>query len=265
MDQQPPNWQPQPPQVPFPSQQPWYQQPMYPQQPFPPQFNQQQPSKKPRRRLWIILAIIGSILTLSCATCGIAGAFAPHTQQTVQPTSTIAVPTATPTQAPTATDTPQPSPTATDTPTPKPKPTTGVVNAVTHGTPHLEGPISDFYGKYGSQIAGTVDAISDPNGLPAASVAWVTDSANAYFLSVHYHTPSNTVYYITYSGPTDWSKEQYRDFMLTFAPPGTAENVSANQAWQSGGGDPYNPIAYTSNIGNFFIHISGESGDMNTV
>jgi hypothetical protein len=246
MDQQPPNWQQGPPQQP-----------------------PQPPLKKSRRRLWIILAIIGGLLVLSCATCGIVAALVPPTKQAIQPTQapSIAVATATSTQAPTATDTPQPSPTATATPTPKPKPTTGAtnVNAITHGTPHLGGPISDFYGKYGSQIAGDVQSGSAPNGSPDSSVGWITDSNNAYFLAVHYYTPSNIVHYITYAGPSDWSKAQYRDFMLTFAPPGTAENVSANQAWQQGGGDPYNPIAYTSSIGNFFIHINSGSGDMNTV
>src|SRR2546421_949724 len=83
------------------------------------------PPKKSRRRLWIILAIIGGILALSCATCGIVGAFAPPTKQAVQPTVAIATATAAPTQVPTATDTPSPtpSPTATATPKPTPKPT----------------------------------------------------------------------------------------------------------------------------------------------
>jgi len=74
------------------------------------------PPKKSRRRLWIILAIIGGILALSCAICGVAGAFAPPTHQAAQPTTA----TATPTQVPTATPTPSPSPTATPKPTPKP-------------------------------------------------------------------------------------------------------------------------------------------------
>ena len=78
--------------------------------------------KKSRRRLWIILAIVGGILVLSCATCGIVGAFAPPTKQ-AQPTVAIATATATPTQAPTATDTPSPTPSPTATPKPTPKPT----------------------------------------------------------------------------------------------------------------------------------------------
>src|SRR2546430_8403829 len=66
------------------------------------------PPKKSRRRLWIILAIIGGILALSCATCGIVGAFAPPTKQAAQPKTT----TPTPTPVPTPTPTPSPDPTA---------------------------------------------------------------------------------------------------------------------------------------------------------
>lgn len=265
---------------------PWQQQPFPqqpntsypPQQPLPsPQFNQQQyppqyqhqppmmpppaPKKKPNAALGCgIIMVIVSVCSLaswftisSAATKPTALAPTATTQAFLAATATSDL--ATPTDAPTAT------------PTPKPKPTQGKtpVNSVTHGTPHLGGPISDFYGKYGTQIMGDVQSGSAPNGSPESSVGWVTDSNNAYFLSVHYYTPSNIMNYITYSGPTDWSKAQYRDFLLTFAPPGAAENVSTNNWWKGQGGDPYNPIAYTSNIGNFFFHISDGSGYMNTV
>ena len=73
--------------------------------------------------------------------------------------------------------------------------------------PHLEGPFSDFYGKYDSQIAGGgIQSGSAPYGSPEESLSWVTDSNNAYILSVHYYTPSNIVDYINYVGPSDWSK-----------------------------------------------------------
>ncbi len=112
---------------------------------------------------------------------------------------------------------------------------------------------------------GDVQSGSAPNGSPSNSVGWVTDNNNAYFLSVHYYTSSNIVYYIDYVGSSNWSKAQYRDYLLTFAPPGTAEDTQTNAWWISQGGDPYNPIAYTSDIGKFFLHISDGNGNMNTV
>ncbi len=158
----------------------------------------------------------------------------------------------------------QPSPTATPTAKPTLVPTKALT--ITHGKPHLGGPVSDFYGKYGSHIFGTVQSGSAPNGSPEESVGWVTDSDNAYFLSVHYYTPSTRVNYITYTGPSSWSKAQYRDYLIAnFAPAGTAEDTATNSWWIGQGGDPFNPIAYTSDIGKFFLHISDGVGDMNTV
>lgn len=66
-NQQPPN-----PQY---NQQP-YGQPQYGQPPFgqPPMYAQPQPQKRSLRWLWITLGIVGGILVLACAGCGIAGA-----------------------------------------------------------------------------------------------------------------------------------------------------------------------------------------------
>lgn len=235
----------------------------------PPFYNQptfgqpQKPPKKSRRRLWIILAIIGGVLALSCTICGIVGAMNP------QPTQAPAVAADTPTQAPTATPSPTPSPTATPTPkprptaTPKPKPAQGP--AITHGTPHLGGPVSDFYGKYGTDV-GPAGVQTNSDGT--SSVGWCVDSHNAdicYTTLVHYSGSSHLVNYINYSGPSSWSKAQYRDYLIsTFAPPGTAEDTQTNQWWANQGGDPFNPIAYTSDIGKFFLHISDGNGWMNT-
>lgn len=137
----------------------------------------------------------------------------------------------------------------------------------THGAPHLGGPISDFYGKYGSQLFGIgPKSGSSPSGRPSVSVAWMTDSNNGYLLSVHYYTDTHLVYYVDFSGPTDWSKAQFRDYLIAnFSPPGILEDSQTNQWWASQGGDPYNPIAYSSDIGKFFLHITDGDGNMNTV
>jgi hypothetical protein len=99
---------------------PFYSQPTGQQPPMYPPL--QKPPKK-RRRLWIILAIIGGVLVLSCGICGVVGAFAPPTKQAAQPTAVaVATATDTPTQVPTATSSPSPTPSPTATPTPKPTP-----------------------------------------------------------------------------------------------------------------------------------------------
>lgn len=77
----------------------------------------QPPPKKSRRRLWIILAIIGGVLVLSCSIFGVVGAMNPQPNQAAQPTQAPTVAIATPTLAPTATATSTPSPTATPQPT----------------------------------------------------------------------------------------------------------------------------------------------------
>jgi hypothetical protein len=235
MSHQPPNnqpWQsPPPPNTSYPPQQPPYQTGNLP--PSSPQLQQQLSSGIP---VWL-LVLFFAIFLYSC------GSAQQTTSTPTQPTNTSAAPTQ-----------------------PRLSPTKQVGITVTHGTPHLGGPISDFYGKYGRQITGTVQSGSAPNGSPEESVGWVTDSNNAYFLSVHYYTPSHVVDYIDYVGPSTWSKAQYRDYLISnFAPAGTAENTQANQDWVSQGGDPFNPIAYTSDIGKFFLHISDGNGSMNTV
>ena len=53
-----------------------YGQPQYGQPPFgqPPMYAQPQPPKRSLRWLWITLGVVGGILVLACAGCGIAGA-----------------------------------------------------------------------------------------------------------------------------------------------------------------------------------------------
>jgi hypothetical protein len=214
---------------------------------------QQQP-KKSHRRLWIVLAIIGGVLVLSCTICGVVAAFAPQTQTAVQPTQAAA----TATVAPTATH-------MLIRPTAKPTKTGGpIVQTITHGKPHLRGPVSDFYGKYGTDIG--PNGVQDSDGT--SSVGWfisTNDANGGDVILVHYSDSSRLVNYISYNGPSSWSKAQYRDYLIAnFAPAGTATDNAANSWWASTGGDRFDPIAYTSDSGKFFLHISDGNGWMNT-
>lgn len=76
--------------------------------------------KKSRRRLWIILSIIGGILVASCVTCGVIGAFNPVPKAVATPTQAVAQ---APTSTPTPTFTAQATRSSTPSPTPTPKPT----------------------------------------------------------------------------------------------------------------------------------------------
>jgi hypothetical protein len=130
MDQQPPNWQQEPPQLPFPpNNNPWQQQPNTsypPQQPFPPpQFNQHQyspqyqqqppmpppgPPKKKRGPLFWVLLVIGALLV--CGACSGIGSAISRSSTTATTSSTFATQatdTSVPTDTPIPTDTPTPS------------------------------------------------------------------------------------------------------------------------------------------------------------
>ncbi len=78
-----------------------WQQPQYPgQQP------QSPPPKKSRRRLWLILSIVGGVLVVSCVTCVVIAAFNPLPKVTATPTQAVSQnsqPTQSPTQPPTLT------------------------------------------------------------------------------------------------------------------------------------------------------------------
>src|SRR5205823_2494681 len=92
---------------------------------------------KRRKRLWIILGILGGILLFSCVVCSVAGALTPSSKTAVVPTATPtqasivqvsqATPSDTPTPSPTPSPTPTPRPTATPTPRPTPTPTQAAV------------------------------------------------------------------------------------------------------------------------------------------
>lgn len=124
-------------QPPMPPQQPPYQQQQYQQ---PPQYlpSMPPPKKKSRTRLWLILVAVVLVLAviIGVASKGQSQNPAPAAQGT-QPTLATKQPTLQPTTAPTTK------------PTPKPTVQSTQNLAVTHGTPHLGGPISDFIGAYG--------------------------------------------------------------------------------------------------------------------
>jgi len=104
----------------------------------------QNKSRQPklRRRVWLILSIMGGIVTALCiGTMIITVATTPTQTQAPTPTTKPVSAVAT---APTHASTSTPSPT----PTPNPSPTATPYGA-THGIPHLGGPLSDFIGEYG--------------------------------------------------------------------------------------------------------------------
>jgi len=113
----------------------------------PPQLQPSMPlsKKKLRKRLWLILTAVILVLAIiiGLTSCGQDQQSAPTTQLT-QPTQATQQPTLLPTIAPTL-------PTITPTMKPTAKPTAQPTqnSAVTHGTPHIGGPISDFIGAFG--------------------------------------------------------------------------------------------------------------------
>jgi hypothetical protein len=144
----------------------------YPQQPPPPPTKQSFWKRKagcmPTWLLIVIIGIISLYILVSIVSAasnggnGIGNTDSTPTQAPTQPTATPDTAKVVPQVTEYPTDTPAPAQ-PTDTPAP---PTTAPTkqSAIhpTHGTPHLGGPISDFYGKYGSHIFGTVQSGSAP-------------------------------------------------------------------------------------------------------
>lgn len=191
------------------------------------------------RALPLLAQITIAVVVVSfVGSAGISAAYDTITSQT----GTTPTQSAAPTKAPEVATKTVLKPTAVPTERPAQTPT--------HGRPHLWGPVSDFLGKYGPS-----------NNAQTGSASWLLSDTN--ILLIHFDA-KGTVNYINYSGPDGWSKEQYKSFLLTFAPPDYEENTDANAAWKQQGGDPYDPIAYASPSGKFFLHISSGIGSMNT-
>jgi hypothetical protein len=200
------------------------QQPPY-QQPSP-------PPKKSHRRTWIILGIICIVLfAASVATKGL-------------PTSSTAS-TVTPTAQTAATDTPAPTNTPQPTDTPKPQATTQAL-VITHGSPHLRGPQSDFWGKYGT-----------PLSINGSNDSWTLNQD--YSLSVTARdTAGGTVGYLSITTPDGWNLQKIEDFCLSFAP----QSYTVDPTSPPG---VYNPIVFDSPDGKFAIHIQTAYCSMNTI
>lgn len=196
------------------------------------------------RALPLPLQIIIAVVVIGfVGSAGISAAYDTITSQT----GTTPTPSASPTKAPEVATKPVLKPTAV--PTERPAQATSAITP-THGRPYLWGPVSDFLGKYGPS-----------NSSQPGSASWLLSDTN--ILLIHFDA-KGIVNYINYSGPDSWSKEQYKSFLLTFAPTDYEENTDANAAWKQQGGDPYDPIAYASPSGKFFLHISSGIGSMNT-
>ena len=217
--QQPPNPYPQ-----YPQQQ-WQQPPMPPQQqwnaqqpPYPPQQFQQppmppSPKKKSRKRLWLILAVVVVVLAI------IIGVASQGKSQ--QPSSTARA-----TQQPTSKPTPKPTV----------QPTKAL--AVTHGTPRIGGPMSDFYGKYGH-----------PNnqGSVPGSETWILNDQNQTIIDAAPNA-GGIVDYVNITNGTAWNNQQMQSYCEQFMP------SDASQFNQDG---PY--IDYHSSVGEIVMELGQAS------
>lgn len=175
----------------------------------------------------IPMRLFAIIVVLALVVCACADATSP-TQDTgtVSPTTTIptatkAVPTMT-----TLTKASQPP--------------------VTHGTPHLRGPLSDFFGKYGKAIG--VNPATDP--------FWSLDQNGDLTLGARDMTGQG-VEYIAITTPDTWSQQRVLNYCLMFAPP---DYVALPQPAGITG-----LVTYDSPSGKFAVHFQTGSCYLNTL
>lgn len=211
--QQPPppprqQWNPQ--QQPLPPQ--LYPQPPYYQPPMPP------PKKNSKKFIAVVLGIVVATVLLGCIGMLVLASMKSQTaQQTATNQSSVTQAVQQPTQAaqqPTIQTTPKPS----QQPTPKPtvQPTKAI--AVTHGTPHIGGPISDFYGKYGQ---------SNNQGF-GHSETWIVDQQQQTTVNA---TPnaSGEVTGVTVTSGSNWNDSQMQTYCSQFLPSDASEfNSTSN-------------------------------------
>ncbi len=231
-----------PPFKPAPPDQSWQQQSfptqqsVYPQrleQPYAPQFQPapvmqpHPPEKKPRKRLWLVIVTVLFILGLATAI----GSLSMYISSTGHPL-TAAVSTQAPTQVK------QPALQSTSADTSK----TAVANFQnvnpTHGTPTLDGHISDFFGKYGKP--------STTNGKDSM---WLLNSDGSLALDAR-DTGKGVVGYVSISIPDSWSKQKAQAFCLAFAP---HNYTTYKTSLSTNTGDLY---VYNSPSGRFALHVS---------
>lgn len=204
-------------------------------QPRPFRSSMQPPPKKPRSRRYMLIA--AGLLALVVLFAWIANTHA--SQQSAASLQTRAThafhvisPTivnlgATPTRA-------KPTPYST-------KP------AITHGQPGIGGPISDFFGKYGSP--------SSTNGNDAV---WLLNQDGSLLLDAR-NTGAGRVGYLSLTVPDSWSSDQTKTYCLSFAPPAYTLDPSSQ---------PFNAqglFVYNSPAGKFALHLQTASCWMNTL
>jgi hypothetical protein len=160
-----------------------------------------QPMKARRkRRGWLLLVGVALSIVIIASIVGISLSFLPQRAATPQAQAT---------SAPT-----QPQPTSAST---QAGPIAASTQAITHGVPHLGGPISDFFGKYGpsdDQITGN-------------SATWITDQRE----KTHVHTLANasgkiTSVIVTSGAP--WSDAQTKQYCSQFLPSGAQQFKAAS-------------------------------------
>lgn len=184
------------------------------------------PKKKSHKRLWLILAAVVLVLAVMI---GIASQ-----SQNQQSASTSQA-----TQNPTLQSTSRP------TPKPTVQPTKGL--AVTHGTPFIGGPISDFFGKYGS-----------PTNTNGNDAFWSLNSDESLTIDAR-DTGGGRVGYLAIVTPDNWSQQHIQSFALGFAP----QEYTLDQT-----SIPYNAsglYVYDSPSIKFALHLSQGSCYMNTL
>jgi len=169
----------------------------------PPQYQPTQPpKKKPRKWLWLILVIIVLLLfagiIVSFAAISGRNTTAPTVQATHPPIQ----------QQGTSSSTSHQTPVSTVQPTEVP--------AITHGNPQLDGPISDFIGKYGQPIQSSL-----------SSDSFWADKAQTIRVDV---TPQGTIVHeILVSVTGNWSVSQIKTFCEQYLPPDSSPfNTTGN-------------------------------------
>jgi hypothetical protein len=211
---------PPPPQQPYPQQ--WYN---YPPQNAYPQTSPPPPKKRKWLWIYITVGVIGFIIFTA-----IGAAIEGGLNNTGQ-SATSSRPTTQPTQAPTPTATPM-----------------GLSNVKpTHGVPEIGGPISDFFGKYGT-----------PTRIDGTDAFWVLNQDGSLSLDAR-DTGGGNVGYIAAVTPYSWSNDQTKNFCLAFAPQGYSPDPTSIPYTANG------PFVYDSPGGKFALHLSSGSCDMNTL
>ena len=150
--------------------------PTYPPYPPPPMM---QPPRKRRVWLWVLLGVF-VLAVLGCV--GILAA-SQGTQTGTQPQATTA---------------------AGNTPTAKGTATM----AITHGTPHIGGPISDFYGKYGKP----------KNAGAGGSQTWIASQSPSIIVNAATDS-SGKVNNMNVVGEPSWSRKYTETYCTRFLPP----------------------------------------------